>query len=123
MSTSTPTATAEVATSGVPDVLAKADLSILTSNSASQAYTGPYGGVPAFDQVTVADLEPALEAAMKKGLIDINAISRQTAAPTFENTIAAMERAGGGVATREQLLWHLLGHALHPPRSANSRSA
>lgn len=94
MSTTIPTASAEVATPNIPDVLAKADLSVLASNPATQAYTSPYGGVPAFDKVTVADLEPALTAAMKKGLIDVNAISAQTAAPTFENTIAAMERAG-----------------------------
>ncbi|MBH8558486.1 M3 family metallopeptidase [Hymenobacter sp. BT442] len=55
---------------------------------------GPHGGVPAFDKVKVADFKPALEAAMAENLAEINAIATNPAAPTFENTIAAMERSG-----------------------------
>ena len=55
---------------------------------------GPHGGVPAFDQVQVADFKPALEAAMAENLAEINTIANNPAAPTFENTIAAMERSG-----------------------------
>jgi peptidyl-dipeptidase Dcp len=58
------------------------------------AWSGPYGGVPPFDNVKVADFKPALEAAMSEQLAEIDQIARDTAAPTFENTIAAMERAG-----------------------------
>ena len=57
-------------------------------------WTGPHGGVPAFDKVKVADFKPALEAAMAENLAEINAIATNPAAPTFENTIAAMERSG-----------------------------
>ena len=78
----------------VPEVLAKADLSILDANPATKPFDGPYGGVPNFDEVTVADLEPALLAAMKKGLLDIEQIAENPDAPTFDNTVAAMERAG-----------------------------
>jgi peptidyl-dipeptidase Dcp len=57
-------------------------------------WVGPYGGTPPFDRVKVADFKPALEAAMTENLSEIERIAANTAAPTFENTIAAMERAG-----------------------------
>ncbi|WP_210518537.1 M3 family metallopeptidase [Hymenobacter terricola] len=58
---------------------------------------GPHGGGPAFDKVKVADFKPALETAMAENLAEINAIATNPAAPTFENTIAAMERSGGAL--------------------------
>ena len=57
-------------------------------------WTGPYGGVPAFDRVEVGQLESALEEAMQRNLAEIDAIAAETAPPTFDNTIVAMERAG-----------------------------
>jgi peptidyl-dipeptidase Dcp len=64
------------------------------TNPLLQKWTGPYGGVPAFDKVKVEHFKPALEAAMAQNLAEIDAITRNKAAPTFENTIAAMEDAG-----------------------------
>ncbi|HEX5751904.1 MAG TPA: M3 family metallopeptidase [Archangium sp.] len=57
-------------------------------------WTGPYGGVPPFDKVRVEHFKPALEAAMEEFRQEIAAIANEPAAPTFENTIAAMESAG-----------------------------
>jgi peptidyl-dipeptidase Dcp len=57
-------------------------------------WTGPYQGVPPFDKVKVEQFKPALEAGMTKNLADIDAITANPAAPNFENTIAALERAG-----------------------------
>jgi peptidyl-dipeptidase Dcp len=57
-------------------------------------WTGPHGGVPPFDRVEVAHFKPALEAAMTENLVEVEKIAADTAAPTFENTIAALERAG-----------------------------
>jgi peptidyl-dipeptidase Dcp len=57
-------------------------------------WTGPYGGVPPFDRVQVSDLQPALEAGMALQLAEIDRIANDPAAPTFDNTIAAMERTG-----------------------------
>lgn len=64
------------------------------ANPLLAAWTGPYAGVPPFDKVRVADFKPALEAAMAEELREIAAIADSTAAPTFENTIVAMERTG-----------------------------
>lgn len=57
-------------------------------------WAGPYGGIPAFDRVQVSQFKPALEAAMTENLSEVERIAANTAAPTFENTIAALERAG-----------------------------
>ncbi len=57
-------------------------------------WQGPQGGVPPFDQVQVPQFKPAFEASMTGYRADILAIAEQPDAPTFENTIAALERAG-----------------------------
>ena len=60
-------------------------------------WTGPYGGVPPFHQVRVQDFEPAMEAAMAQQMAEIDRIASNPAAPTFENTLAAMEGAGSAL--------------------------
>lgn len=60
-------------------------------------WEGPYGGVPPFDKVQVALFKPALESAMTRNLIEVEAIANGSAEPTFENTIVAMERAGSSL--------------------------
>ena len=57
-------------------------------------WNGPYGGVPPFDRVTPAALGPALEAAMTEELAAVERIAADPAAASFDNTIAALERAG-----------------------------
>jgi peptidyl-dipeptidase Dcp len=57
-------------------------------------WTGPFGGVPPFDKLKAADLKPGLEAAMAEELREIDAIVANPAAPTFANTIAALEGTG-----------------------------
>ncbi|HKY33496.1 MAG TPA: M3 family metallopeptidase [Candidatus Polarisedimenticolia bacterium] len=57
-------------------------------------WTGPYGGVPAFDRLDLSQLKPALESAMAGHLRELEAIAADPAPATFENTIAAMERSG-----------------------------
>ena len=65
-----------------------------TNNVLLQEWTGPYGGVPAFDKMQVADIQSAVEQGMKENLEEIDDIANSTEAPTFENTIEAMERSG-----------------------------
>ena len=57
-------------------------------------WEGPFGGVPPFDRVQIPLFKPALEAAMAEQLAEIDRIAKNPAAPDFENTIAALERAG-----------------------------
>ena len=64
------------------------------SNPLLAEWEGPYGGVPAFDQVEVEDFEPAFDVAMAESLREIEAIAENPEPPTFENPIEAMERSG-----------------------------
>lgn len=66
-------------------------------NMLLKEWTGPYEGVPAFDQVKVEDVKPAMVQAMDMNLAEIDAIANNTKTPTFENTIAAMERGGAAL--------------------------
>jgi peptidyl-dipeptidase Dcp len=58
------------------------------------SWSGPYGGVPPFDRVKVEQFKPALEAAMAENLTEVDRIAADPAPPTFENTIAALEKTG-----------------------------
>ncbi|WP_369061505.1 M3 family metallopeptidase [Caulobacter sp. 73W] len=69
-------------------------LSMAQTNPLTQKWTGPYGGVPAFDKAKVSDVKAALEIGMAENLKEIDAITAQTAAPTFDNTIVPLEDAG-----------------------------
>lgn len=64
-------------------------------NPLLKPWTGPHGGVPPFDQVKPELLDPALEQSMQQYRADIKRIAENTEAPTFDNTIAALEHAGG----------------------------
>ncbi|MCB1008677.1 MAG: M3 family metallopeptidase, partial [Acidobacteria bacterium] len=66
----------------------------LAENPMLAPWSGPYGGVPPFDQVRVEQFVPALEAAMALELVEIDAIASNEAPADFENTIAALERSG-----------------------------
>ncbi|MFL5377471.1 MAG: M3 family metallopeptidase, partial [Myxococcales bacterium] len=57
-------------------------------------WQGPNGGVPPFGKFKVQDIKTAVEAGMAQELQDIDRIAADPEPPTFENTIAAMERAG-----------------------------
>jgi len=63
------------------------------SNPFYAASTLPFGAPP-FDKIKDADYQPAIEAGMAQQLAEINKIADNPAAPTFENTLVAMERSG-----------------------------
>lgn len=69
----------------------------MTENVLLNEWTGPYGGVPAFDQMNVADIEEAIVKGMAMNLEEIEAIANNPEPATFENTIVGMERAGAAL--------------------------
>ncbi|HEV7330575.1 MAG TPA: M3 family metallopeptidase [Flavisolibacter sp.] len=75
-------------------LMATAMAQTATGNPLLQKWAGPYGGIPPFDKVQIAHFKPALEAAMAEQLAEVEKIATNPQAPTFENTLAAMERAG-----------------------------
>ena len=64
------------------------------ANRLTEPWSGPYGGVPPFDNVRVADFKPALQTAMAENLAEIDRIATNPAPPSFENTILALELSG-----------------------------
>ncbi|MDT0295191.1 M3 family metallopeptidase [Mesonia ostreae] len=57
-------------------------------------WDGSYEGVPAFDQMEIGMIQPAITEGMEKHLAELNEITNQEAEPNFANTIVAMEEAG-----------------------------
>lgn len=65
----------------------------LTDNPLLQQWPGEYGGLPPYDKIELKHFEPALEWAMENTLARLDKIAGNTEKPTFENTLAAYERA------------------------------
>ncbi|WP_242138962.1 M3 family metallopeptidase [Sphingomonas sp. TREG-RG-20F-R18-01] len=63
------------------------------ANPFAQRSTLPYQAPP-FDQIHDADYQPAIEQGIAESLAEVRAIADNPAAPTFDNTIVAMERQG-----------------------------
>lgn len=68
---------------------------------AAAAMAGPFDSAsslpyqaPRFDQIKDSDYRPGFDAGMKQQLAEIDAIAGNPAAPSFDNTIAALERSG-----------------------------
>lgn len=59
-----------------------------------QEWTGPYGGVPPWDKVTAAKLREAILEGIELQRAEIAAIADNPAAPTFANTLVALQMAG-----------------------------
>ena len=70
------------------------EMTNVTDNVLLAEWTGPYGGVPAFDKMDLSNVKPALEKGMELELAEIDAIASNPEPSTFENTIVALERVG-----------------------------
>jgi peptidyl-dipeptidase Dcp len=84
------------------------------SNPLLAKWAGPYGGVPPFGMVEVEHFKPAFERAMAEQLAAVEAIANDPAPPTFENTLAAMERSGRAL-DRVSSVYHVFSSALSTP--------
>ena len=60
-----------------------------------QPWTGPYDGVPPWDKVTPAKLREAMLEGIELNRADVAAVANNPEAPTFANTLVAMELMGG----------------------------
>jgi peptidyl-dipeptidase Dcp len=70
-----------------------ADVGFGPANPFYAASTLPFQAPP-FDKIKDSDYQPALEAGMAEQLKEMRAIADNSAAPTFDNTIVAMEKTG-----------------------------
>jgi len=73
--------------------LAAKGAALPASNPFAAASTLPFHAPP-FDRIKNEHFQPALEAGMREQLAEIEKIAAQKDAPTFANTIEAMERSG-----------------------------
>ncbi|HEX8421255.1 MAG TPA: M3 family peptidase, partial [Sphingomonas sp.] len=64
------------------------------ANPAIALWKGPYGGVPPWDQVKPEQFPAAFTQAIALRRADYAKISANPVAPSFDNTIVAMQRAG-----------------------------
>ena len=67
----------------------------------------PYGA-PQFDKIRNSDYLPAFEQAFREGKQEIDAIVNNPDAPTFQNTVEALEYAGGLVNKVSYIFYNLL---------------
>jgi len=73
----------------------------------------PYA-TPAFDQVRDAHYLPALTEGMRLHREEVRAIATQQAAPTFENTIEALEKAGSLLTRVSKVFFNLTESTTNP---------
>ena len=66
----------------------------VTADPLLSPWTGPHGGFPRFDKIKPTDLKPALMKGMDLMRAEIASLVGAKDAPTFANTIAAMEEGG-----------------------------
>lgn len=64
------------------------------NNPLLSEWEGPYKGVPAFDEMKVELIKPAVRKGMQLHLEEIDRIASNKEDATFENTIVPMEKAG-----------------------------
>ena len=82
-----------------PFVIAVLSLTVAVSALAAESNpfltpsTLPYQAPP-FDRIKDADFQPAIEEGIKRQLSEVETIANSSDAPTFANTIEAMERSG-----------------------------
>ena len=71
---------------------------------------------PQFDKIKDSDFAPAFDAGMAEQLKEIDAIADNPEAPTFDNTILAMEKSGQVLNRAQTVFFSLVGADTNPAR-------
>lgn len=79
-----------------------------TLNPALTDWNG-LNGLPRFEAVSDGDFGPAFEAALTEHEAEIDAIANNPEAPTFDNTVVALEIAGDSLSRVSALFWNRAG--------------
>jgi peptidyl-dipeptidase Dcp len=80
-------------------------------------WTGPYE-LPPFGEIRDEDFGPAFEAALVEARANFASIAGDPAAPSFDNTIAALERADALLTRVGEVFWNVAGADSNPVRQA-----
>ena len=105
-------------TAAVANLAHAAPASLLSaSNPFAKPSTLPFQ-YPAFDKIKNEDFAPAFEEGMRQQSLEIEAIANSKAAPTFDNTIVAMERSGQLLNRVSTAFFNLVGCNTNPTLDA-----
>ncbi len=87
-----------------------------TSMHTATAYSGPFAtpstldlNYPQFDKIQDSDFAPAFDAGMAEQLREMDAIANNPEAPSFQNTIVAMEKSGQLLDRATNVFFNLVG--------------
>lgn len=89
-------------------------------NPLLQPWDEPFG-LPPFAHVRAEQFAPAFEEAMARHRAEIDRIANAPETPTFENTIAALDRSGRLLTRAEQLFFNLTASETSPALQAVER--
>ena len=90
------------------------------NNPLLQDWTAPHG-LPPFDALLPEHFEPAFKEAMKAHRDELRAIASQAAAPSFDNTLAAFDRAGRQLSRVASVFYNLTAFNTSPALQAVQR--
>ncbi len=90
------------------------------SNPLLRAWDAPHE-LPPFAEARPEHFAPAFAHAISAHAVEVAAIARNTAAPTFENTIAALDASGRALSRIELLFWNLSSSETSPALQAVER--
>ncbi len=90
------------------------------TNPLLQAWDTPYG-LPPFERFAPEHFEPALRQAMQAHRDELAAIAGQGQPPSFENTVAAFDRAGKQLSRVASVFFNLTASATNPALQAVQR--
>lgn len=76
------------------------------TNSLLEEWTGP-SGTPDFKAIRADQFLPAIDAGIALSRAEVAAITDNPAEPTFDNTVAALERSGAVLARVRRIFWML----------------
>ena len=91
-----------------------------TANPLLDTWSGPYG-LPPFAQTRAEHFAPAFGVALKAHRAELDAIAANTAAPTFENTVAAFDKSGRMLTRIDQMFYNLASSETSPALQAVER--
>ena len=95
---------------GAPEQKAEPTVDTATANPLAAKSTLVFQA-PLFNLIKDSDYEPAIEAGMKKQLEEVRVIVENKEAPSFENTIVAMEKSGQDLTRAAKIFFGLTGSA------------
>ncbi|WP_198937898.1 M3 family metallopeptidase [Pelomonas sp. KK5] len=104
-------------------LLLAAALALPTGHTLAQSHENPFLKpsplalhYPQFDKIQDTDFAPALDQGMAEQLAEVKVIAENPAAPSFDNTIVALEKSGQVLSRASTVLFSLLGADSNPAR-------